>query len=378
MPEHADDEEPDWEEWDPSETSFATHCIAGSAAGLMEHILMFPVDTLKTHLQTSKVDPFMRNAARSIIKKEGIARLYRGVSTMFWGCIPAHATYFSVYELSKKKLGADDAEQHRPLAAAASGMLATVGHDMIMTPMDVMKQRLQLGYYKGMRDCFRRVLSTEGPRAFFVSLPTTLAMNLPYGAVLVSSHESLKRVLNPSGGSNMPAFLLSGSIAGALAAAVTNPLDVIKTRLQTQGLRPIEHSGKNNTSKTPRTRGGGGGGGVASPSWSRKGGGTGSAHLVFARHKSGELIRDKKRRRAKILRQLHQQKSFSNMGRQGSGSMGPSSSAGLWSTVRQIIAEDGYRGFMRGIKPRVMTHAPAMGISWGTYETVKRVLNGDD
>ena len=45
---------------------------------------------------------------------------------------------------------------HTPLAAGASGMIATVAHDAIMTPMDVMKQRLQLGYYKGMGDCFRQ------------------------------------------------------------------------------------------------------------------------------------------------------------------------------------------------------------------------------
>jgi hypothetical protein len=37
----------DWEEWDPSRGSFVHHMIAGSAAGVSEHILMFPLDTYK-------------------------------------------------------------------------------------------------------------------------------------------------------------------------------------------------------------------------------------------------------------------------------------------------------------------------------------------
>jgi hypothetical protein len=37
----------DWEEWDPHQSSFLTHTIAGSCAGVMEHVGMFPVDTYK-------------------------------------------------------------------------------------------------------------------------------------------------------------------------------------------------------------------------------------------------------------------------------------------------------------------------------------------
>ena len=38
----------DWEEYDPkSGLTFTHHMIAGSCAGLMEHVFMYPVDTLK-------------------------------------------------------------------------------------------------------------------------------------------------------------------------------------------------------------------------------------------------------------------------------------------------------------------------------------------
>ena len=36
----------DWEEWN-GQGSFLHHCVAGSAAGVAEHVLMFPLDTYK-------------------------------------------------------------------------------------------------------------------------------------------------------------------------------------------------------------------------------------------------------------------------------------------------------------------------------------------
>ena len=39
------------------------------------------------------------------------------------------------------------------------------------------------------------VYSTEGLSAFFRSLPTTLAMNVPFGSVVVATNELLKMIL---------------------------------------------------------------------------------------------------------------------------------------------------------------------------------------
>ena len=86
------DQEIDWEEWDASKTYFITHMIAGSFAGLAEHVTLFPVDTLKTHLQCQRCgsSDFSQTWIYSyrLIEKEGILRLWRGVSTMFAACIP--------------------------------------------------------------------------------------------------------------------------------------------------------------------------------------------------------------------------------------------------------------------------------------------------
>lgn len=44
------DDKYDWEEWDRSATTFGQHMIAGCIAGVSEHIVFFPIDTLRVLL----------------------------------------------------------------------------------------------------------------------------------------------------------------------------------------------------------------------------------------------------------------------------------------------------------------------------------------
>ena len=40
----------DWEEWTPEKGSFVNHMLAGSAAGVAEHVSIFPIDTVKVRV----------------------------------------------------------------------------------------------------------------------------------------------------------------------------------------------------------------------------------------------------------------------------------------------------------------------------------------
>ncbi|PRQ42819.1 putative mitochondrial carrier protein [Rosa chinensis] len=225
---------------------FWQYMIAGSIAGSVEHMAMFPVDTLKTRMQifggSLSVNPVgVRQALGSILKLEGPAGLYRGIGAMGLGAGPAHAVYFSVYEFCKEYFARGN--PNNSAAHAVSGVCATVMSDAVITPMDMVKQRLQLesSPYKGVGDCVRRVLVEEGVGAFYKSYKTTVVMNAPFTAVHFATYEAAKRGLSevsPESASDerLVVHATAGAVAGALAAAVTTPLDVVKTQLQCQGV----------------------------------------------------------------------------------------------------------------------------------------------
>lgn len=61
-------------------------------------------------------------------------------------------------------------------------------------------------------------------------------MNVPFQCTYLVSYESARRYLNPDGQYNPRAHLIAGGFAGAAASAVTTPMDVAKTYLNTQEL----------------------------------------------------------------------------------------------------------------------------------------------
>lgn len=424
----------DWEDWNPeSGTPFFAHALAGSLAGAAEHCAMFPFDTIKTYSQAANSDG---NVLRSLIKGPGehgegrggkvrvnpfgVLRLWRGVSTMLTACIPAHAAYFSIFEHSKVALGVNHSE-HTPVAAAMCGIMATVAHDAIMTPMDVIKQRLQLGFHSGPMDCARTLVRTEGFRALYLSFPTTLFMNIPYAGIMVSTNESAKQILNPKNEYNIGAFLASGAIAGGVAAALTNPLDVVKTRLQTQNLLQTYPNCSNAgiDGVVPKT-----GGPITSSVSNMKARAGVFENMKWTTPKmnlnygvrytytlnsafSGKCLSfpyqysPSSSYKRKVTTTLSNQGSMA--GQRSHFFAGPSRKSrtvveldclckeipveggkaspggqmrynGFLQTVKRIYSEEGYRGFARGLRPRLMVHAPSVAISWTTYETAKQAL----
>lgn len=175
--------------------------LAGAVAGIVEHIAMYPVDTIKTRMQALSHPgqrlqrSSLRTALSAVIRREGISGLYRGVGAVAAGAGPAHALYFAVYEFAKE-WGGGDAADNLPIVAAAAGATATLVNDACMTPTDVIKQRLQVAHspYSGIVDCATKVARNEGLGAFYKSYPTTLLMNIPFTAIHFSVYESAKQV----------------------------------------------------------------------------------------------------------------------------------------------------------------------------------------
>lgn len=228
----------------PDGASVSVTLGAGAMAGIMEHCVMFPVDCVKTRMQALACDkPKFQSTSivknlLFIVREEGVFRPIQGVQAMAAGAGPAHAMYFSCYEYLKEKLTpyAQSSSVPESLVHAFAGASATVLHDGIMTPAEVVKQRMQMccSPYKSSLTCARTVYATEGLGAFYRSYGTMLTMNIPFQATHFIVYEKMQDLTNPGGEYNAPAHLVSGAAAGALAATITMPLDVCKTLLNTQ------------------------------------------------------------------------------------------------------------------------------------------------
>ncbi|KAJ2355675.1 Fe(2+) transporter [Coemansia sp. RSA 2618] len=238
VPDTISHEDFDYEEL-PATTTLGMHLVAGAAAGIMEHSVMYPVDIVKTRMQvvgspSGMMYSGVAQALKSISTTEGMRSLYRGVMSVVLGAGPAHAVYFATYEQTKKLLAGDNANA---LAAGAAGGVATVISDALMNPFDVIKQRMQLANsgHRNIWECARTVLRTEGMRAFYVSYPTTLMMNMPFQSIQFACYDLFRRTLNPNNTYSPGTHVAAGGLAGAVAALLTTPIDCCKTLLQTRG-----------------------------------------------------------------------------------------------------------------------------------------------
>ncbi|VFQ64868.1 unnamed protein product [Cuscuta campestris] len=132
-------------------------------------------------------------------------------------------------------------------AGASAGAIAAT----FVCPLDVIKTRLQVHGLPEVAQSGRRgsviitslqhILRTEGVRGLYRGLSPTLVALLPNWAVYFTVYGHLKGLLqsqtNTSAQLSIGANMIAASGAGAATAIATNPLWVVKTRLQTQGMR---------------------------------------------------------------------------------------------------------------------------------------------
>lgn len=233
---------PDDPDYDPYESlpaaTLPVHMLSGAIAGALEHCAMYPLDSIKTRMQSLSTSPSLTilSTYQTMVRSGGLFRPYRGIPAVLTGTIPAHALYFGSYEYLKHLLIPQVSPSMSSLVHAFCGCIATLFHDGIMTPADVVKQRMQMrsSPYRNCRDCIASIYSKEGLGAFYRSYSTTLTMNVPFQSIHFVIYEFSQKFLNPEGNYNPKTHIVSGALAGGCAAALTTPLDVCKTLLNTQ------------------------------------------------------------------------------------------------------------------------------------------------
>lgn len=222
----------------PETTPLGIVAMAGAVAGVAEHCAMYPVDSVKTRMQSIKCEKQHRvgiyRMLETMVKEEGMLRPMRGVNAMVAGAGPAHAMYFGCLETGKTMAAKFHIAPH--VGDGAAAVFATMLHDAVMTPAEVVKQRMQMccSPYTSSLECTRTIHRTEGLRAFYRSYGTALSMNIPFQTAMVMTYGVVQRSFNPDKSYNPGIHFLAGAVAGGVASTITMPLDVCKTLLNTQ------------------------------------------------------------------------------------------------------------------------------------------------
>ena len=403
-----------------SSMEYTQHMFAGAFAGTMEHTVMFPVDTVKTRMQLvaaasssssassssltssssstssrNMIKSTIPNAIRSILKTDGVKGLYRGVVAGGLGAGPAHAVYFATYEYGKKMfrlnpIGSSSSSSSSSaygefVADASAGALATIVGDAVQTPLDTVKQRMQMQLggncpsevkamsgegigggssssrismnsisssssnttgpaatrkFKSAFDALRTIVRNEGAHVLYRSYPTTLIMNVPFTAIHVGLYESAKRALKiEEEDEGFRTQFLAGGFAGGIAGFLTTPMDVVKTRMQTH----CEVALGCDVSKTVETA-------TANQTCAVRG----DPKLCVSTTTSSTPTPT-----APPL---------------SSSSRSVYASANAFKVARHVAEREGAKALFSGATARVLFHVPAAAICWTAYEFMKRNL----
>jgi len=165
------------------------------------------------------------------------------------GSMPSVGLYFGVYSYCKrtiypflkKELG--DSVSDSVLWTVSIAASAAVGNTVASfsrVPYEVVKQNLQTGMYSSTYQAISQMAKTGGWRAFFPMGGVSIQMmrDIPYAMVTLLSYEYFRQHFvmpykekHPQ--SSAWCDMFAGAVAGGIGSYVTNPLDVLKTRLQT-------------------------------------------------------------------------------------------------------------------------------------------------
>eukprot|EP00039_Didymoeca_costata_P021094 m.343397 g.343397 ORF g.343397 m.343397 type:complete len:310 (+) comp22787_c0_seq1:285-1214(+) len=207
--------------------------------------MLYPTKLIKTRMQ---VQTAVKNAAqstvsgqfRSILRNEGVRALYKGFWPDSMGLL-ASQIYITSYEVLKSQLKPSvESEVLRNLLA---GSFASMVSQTLMVPFEIVSQRQMVNRGESQTSAFkmaRAVLARDGffglYRGYIASLltfgPTSGIWWATYGFI---RRFQIDRKSSPSAEWVIIAEQASaGALSGMVSAVSTNPLDIVRTRLQAE------------------------------------------------------------------------------------------------------------------------------------------------
>ncbi|XP_059336157.1 mitochondrial S-adenosylmethionine carrier protein [Ammospiza nelsoni] len=196
---------------------------AGGVAGVCVDLILFPLDTVKTRLQSPQ----------GFRKAGGFRGIYAGVPSTAIGSFPNAAAFFITYENVKSLLPHGSSSYLSPATHMVAASLGEVVACLIRVPSEVVKQRAQVSPSSSTLRILSHTLYHEGIPGLYRGYKSTVLREIPFSLVQFPLWESLKDLWSWKQGHVVDSWqsAVCGAFAGGFAAAVTTPLDVAKTRI---------------------------------------------------------------------------------------------------------------------------------------------------
>ncbi|KAK0167308.1 hypothetical protein PV327_004725 [Microctonus hyperodae] len=181
---------------------------AGFFAAFFSSLTLCPTELIKCRLQamrevqltqtikTQRIGPW--NLTRQIVRANGIAGLFRGLSSTIAREMPGYFFFFGGYEATRELLAKpgqkrDDIGWQKTMVAGAVG--GTVLW-LVIFPADVVKSRIQVQNLKEPAlQIMKNIVRNEGITALYNGLKPTLIRTIPATATLFVAYEYTKKIL---------------------------------------------------------------------------------------------------------------------------------------------------------------------------------------
>ncbi|TPP64576.1 Mitochondrial substrate solute carrier [Fasciola gigantica] len=211
----------------------------GGCASAMAAACTHPLDLIKVHLQTQqKKEVGMIGMGIRVFKRDGFLALYNGISASILRQLTYSMTRFGMYETYKEHKGGQMSFAESGVVACISGFCGGI----VGNPADMVNVRMQNDMkippaerrnYKHAIDGIIQVIKKEGTMKLFngVSMTSLRAAFMTFGQL--AFYDKFKIMLLRTGyfdDKPLTHMLASASAAG-VATCITQPFDVMKTRL---------------------------------------------------------------------------------------------------------------------------------------------------
>ncbi|KAF9232663.1 mitochondrial carrier domain-containing protein [Melanogaster broomeanus] len=232
---------------------------AGTAGGIAQVLVGQPFDIVKVRMQTSAKGTYngMLHCAGGILKNEGPLAFYKGTLTPLLGIGACVSIQFGALEYAKRLFTAQNlangrgGEGGRTLGAGqlvAAGVGAGLANGFVSGPVEHIRIRLQTQsntnpMYNGPFDAIKKIASQHGIAGLFKGQCVTFLREATgYGVYFLVYEKLIQREMTQKGIRREQISPVNAILYGAAAGyglwAVIYPIDMIKSRMQTDGFTP--------------------------------------------------------------------------------------------------------------------------------------------